>query len=188
MAEYLEKHARRICSEVKCWVSRYEDQEQKYRTMGINVVALNPLHSNDETISRFDASRMAWSVLHAAMVTCCRDILGDELLHLMNYNDGHGPGDAETCRKIAYRIDSMVTDLRLEDVFAQYDWTEASWDLDIQCGESGVEEVGLKLIGVPGPSGPVPAGPARSHQPNTSSSNRKTPVHLEQQSNEQSGR
>lgn len=69
--------------------------------MGMDVSGRNPKNKTGEY---FRASVWSWRPIHEIMATTCRDLLGDELLQSMSYNDGAGPEDQETCTKMADRI------------------------------------------------------------------------------------
>lgn len=64
----------------------------------------------------FRASIWSWFPLWDRLVELCSDFLGDDLLRAMTYNDGAGPGDQETCNKIAERLESWIA-VDSSDVF-----------------------------------------------------------------------
>jgi hypothetical protein len=42
------------------------------------------------------------------MCELCGDLLGEEMLHSMSFNDGAGPEDQETCTQMADRFDRWL--------------------------------------------------------------------------------
>lgn len=73
--------------------------------MGMDVYGKQPSHECGEY---FRASIWSWPVIHQLMATTCRDLLGEELLKAMEYNDGAGPDDQATCESIADRLEQAL--------------------------------------------------------------------------------
>lgn len=53
----------------------------------------------------FRASIWMWAPLLEHMHASCRDLLGEELLESLSYNDGKGPDDQATCTELADRFE-----------------------------------------------------------------------------------
>jgi hypothetical protein len=70
--------------------------------MGMDVCGRNPTSSAGEY---FRANVWSWRPIHALMTELCGDLLGEELLDAMAFNDGAGPADQETCTEMAKRFD-----------------------------------------------------------------------------------
>lgn len=62
----------------------------------------------------FRASIWTWPIIMTVLREHCEDLLGPELLRLLEYNDGAGPDDQETCSQMADRLERLL--LSTDDV------------------------------------------------------------------------
>ncbi|ANS05010.1 hypothetical protein [uncultured Mediterranean phage] len=62
----------------------------------------------DQPGAYFRASVWSWRPIQDLMRQLCSDFLDEELLEHMGYNEGAGPGDQETCDKIAARFSKWM--------------------------------------------------------------------------------
>lgn len=69
--------------------------------MGVSVCGRNP---NSEAGERFIALMIAWFPIYELTRQLCADLLDEETLGGLCLNSGYGPGDGETCRKMAERF------------------------------------------------------------------------------------
>jgi hypothetical protein len=56
----------------------------------------------------FRANVWSWRPIHALVVELCSDLLDEETLRKMAFNDGAGPPDQETCTKMAERFERWM--------------------------------------------------------------------------------
>ena len=70
--------------------------------MGMDVYGRNPKSKEGEY---FRASIWSWHPLHSLTCELCKDLLPEEMLMRMGYNDGAGPEDQETCDAMASRFE-----------------------------------------------------------------------------------
>lgn len=73
--------------------------------MGMDVYGKNP---SEESGHYFRASIWSWGPLYEQIVALCADLLDDNVLTAMEYNDGAGPDDQETCTRMANRFESAL--------------------------------------------------------------------------------
>lgn len=73
--------------------------------MGMDVFGRNP---SDPCGQYFRASIWMWPPIHQQMALCCGDLLSDELLIAMGYNDGAGPEGQGICSLMADRIEKSL--------------------------------------------------------------------------------
>jgi hypothetical protein len=70
--------------------------------MGMDVSGRN---ADSKAGEYFRANIWSWRPIHALIVELCSDLLDEELLTAMCYNDGAGPSDQETCTAMANRFE-----------------------------------------------------------------------------------
>ena len=70
--------------------------------MGMDVCGRNP---RSEAGEYFRANVWSWHPIHALIVELCSDLLDEETLRKLSYNDGAGPTDQETCTQMAKRFE-----------------------------------------------------------------------------------
>jgi hypothetical protein len=73
--------------------------------MGMDVYGKQPSKASGEY---FRANIWSWRPLHQQMAVLCSDLLSEELLRSMFYNDGAGPDDQETCTEMANRFEKAL--------------------------------------------------------------------------------
>ena len=73
--------------------------------MGMDVVGRNP---SAEAGEYFRANLWSWRPIHNLIVQLCSDLLGEEMLIGMGYNDGAGPTDQTTCTTMANRFERWM--------------------------------------------------------------------------------
>ena len=73
--------------------------------MGMDVFGKEPSNQQGQY---FRASIWGWRPLLEAMEHCCGDLLGEELINEMSYNDGAGVGDQKTCSLMATRLETFL--------------------------------------------------------------------------------
>lgn len=73
--------------------------------MGMDVFGRNP---SDEAGRYFRASIWSWPPLHEQICRLCGDLLNDEVLYRIGFNEGAGPKDQATCTLMADRIESAL--------------------------------------------------------------------------------
>lgn len=73
--------------------------------MGMDVFGRTPTSKQGEY---FRASIWDWQPLYLAMGRTAHDLLGDELLNAMAFNEGEGPADQATCTQIADRLEHAL--------------------------------------------------------------------------------
>jgi hypothetical protein len=56
----------------------------------------------------FRASVWSWRPIHALVIRLCPDLLDEETLAKMGYNNGAGPADQRTCTKMANRFERWL--------------------------------------------------------------------------------
>jgi hypothetical protein len=75
------------------------------KQMGMDVIGRNP---SEDCGQYFRASVWMWRPLHQQMVELCDDLLDEELLRAMEFNDGAGPEKQETCTEMAHRFEQAL--------------------------------------------------------------------------------
>jgi hypothetical protein len=73
--------------------------------MGMDVVARNP---SSEAGEYFGASVWSWRPIHNLVVQLCSDLLNEEMLVGIGYNNGAGPADQTTCTAMANRFERWM--------------------------------------------------------------------------------
>src|SRR5262249_6936091 len=73
--------------------------------MGMDVYGRKPTSPAGEY---FWANVWAWHPIHGLLVELCSDLLDEDLLRRLSYNDGVGPKDQKTCTEIANRFDRWL--------------------------------------------------------------------------------
>lgn len=73
--------------------------------MGMDVFGCNP---KNEVGRHFRATVWEWEPIHELIGTLCRDLLGDELLNAIGWNEGQGPTDDGTCSVMAERFSEWL--------------------------------------------------------------------------------
>jgi hypothetical protein len=73
--------------------------------MGMDVFGKNP---SDESGEYFRASIWNWAPLYDQVVALCRDLLDEEVLYRMAFNEGAGPDDQATCTQMAKRFENAL--------------------------------------------------------------------------------
>jgi hypothetical protein len=83
-------------------------------------------HPDSEAGEYFRANLWGWHPIYQMIIELCSDLLDEETLALMETNDGAGPEDAATCKKMAIRFSNWMehningaimesADLRVDD-------------------------------------------------------------------------
>ena len=84
--------------------------------MGMDVHGIEPKNKIGEY---FRANVWSWRPIHAITTLMCEDLLDEETLMSMCYNDGKGVDDGDVCKKMGNRItqwlEHNVNGLELED-------------------------------------------------------------------------
>lgn len=75
--------------------------------MGMDVFGREPSAKCGEY---FRASIWGWGPLHSLMAGHCGDLLGEELMKAMSFNEGAGPDEQELCSAMADRLERVVGD------------------------------------------------------------------------------
>jgi hypothetical protein len=70
--------------------------------MGMDVSGRKPTSPAGEY---FRANVWSWRPIYTLIVELCSDLLDEEMLHSMSYNDGAGPADQATCTEMASRFE-----------------------------------------------------------------------------------
>jgi hypothetical protein len=73
--------------------------------MGMDVCGRHP---TTEAGEYFRATIWSWPPIHQLMEELCSDLLDEEMLRQMCYNDGAGPEDQQTCTEMANRFDRWL--------------------------------------------------------------------------------
>src|SRR5271166_5041023 len=73
--------------------------------MGMDVVGRN---QSAEAGEYFQANVWSWRPIHSLIVQVCSDLLGEEMIVGMGYNNGAGPADQTTCTAMANRFERWV--------------------------------------------------------------------------------
>ena len=73
--------------------------------MGMDVSGRNPDSSAGEY---FRANVWSWRPIHALICDLCSDLLDEETLEGMAYNDGAGPTEQKTCTDMANRFEQWM--------------------------------------------------------------------------------
>jgi hypothetical protein len=73
--------------------------------MGMDVYGKNP---RSEAGEYFRANVWSWRPIHALVIELCSDLLDEETLEDLAYNDGAGPKDPETCVEMARRFEAWM--------------------------------------------------------------------------------
>jgi hypothetical protein len=73
--------------------------------MGMDVIGRNPNSSAGEY---FAANLWSWRPIHDLIVRLCSDLLDDETLVGLGYNDGQGPMEQATCAAMATRFERWM--------------------------------------------------------------------------------
>ena len=73
--------------------------------MGMDVYGKDP---SSECGQYFRANIWSWRPILDQIVATCRDLVDDELLEAMAYNDGAGPDDQVTCDEMADRLEEVL--------------------------------------------------------------------------------
>ena len=93
--------------------------------MGMDVFGMNP---SSEAGKYFRASIWSWPPIHNALFRTCSDLLDDELLKALAFNEGAGPNDQRTCDEIARRLSELLksepSGLYLSPGGEQFGWLE----------------------------------------------------------------
>jgi hypothetical protein len=70
--------------------------------MGMDVYGRNP---DAEEGKYFRSNIWSWRPIHALVEVLCADLLDEEMIRQLGYNDGAGPHDQATCDAIASRFE-----------------------------------------------------------------------------------
>ena len=70
--------------------------------MGMDITVRNPSEPVGEY---FRANVWSWRPIHQLCVELCSDLLDEEMLTALCFNNGAGPSDQETCTQMANRFD-----------------------------------------------------------------------------------
>ncbi|MCA9239157.1 MAG: hypothetical protein KDA37_03105 [Planctomycetales bacterium] len=81
--------------------------------MGMDVFGREP---SAECGEYFRANIWGWGPLHSLMEETCSDLLGEELITAMSYNEGQGPDGQDVCTAMADRLERAVGDQEREFV------------------------------------------------------------------------
>jgi hypothetical protein len=73
--------------------------------MGMDVYGRQP---TSEAGKYFRANVWSWRPIHLLIIELCADLLDEETLRLMAYNDGAGPTDQATCTEMANRFERWL--------------------------------------------------------------------------------
>jgi len=73
--------------------------------MGMDVYGRNPSSEEGEY---FRANIWSWRPIHMLIVELCSDLLNEEMLHSLGFNDGAGPESQEICTEMANRFDHWL--------------------------------------------------------------------------------
>lgn len=73
--------------------------------MGMDVYGREP---KSEAGKYFRANVWSWRPIHSLMAELCSDVLDEDLLRQMAFNDGEGPMDQATCDVIAERFNGWL--------------------------------------------------------------------------------
>ena len=73
--------------------------------MGMDVVGKGPLNEAGEY---FRANVWAWRPIHDLIHELCSDLLGDEILMGMGFNQGAGPDSQDICNEMAFRFEQWM--------------------------------------------------------------------------------
>ena len=73
--------------------------------MGMDVCGRHPTSKAGEY---FRANIWSWPPIHALIVQLCSDLLDEETLEKLAFNDGAGPEDQETCTEMANRFERWL--------------------------------------------------------------------------------
>jgi len=73
--------------------------------MGMDVHGKNPESKAGEY---FRASVWSWHPIHDLICRLCSDLLNEDTLEQLGYNEGAGPDDAETCKEMASRFEHWM--------------------------------------------------------------------------------
>ena len=73
--------------------------------MGMDITGRNP---NNPVGKYFRANLWSWRPIHRLCVELCSDLLNKAMLSGMEFNDGAGPADQETCTQMATRFDRWM--------------------------------------------------------------------------------
>ena len=102
----------------------------------MDVYGKNPTATSGEY---FRASIWTWPAIHEITVRLCHDLLGDELVEAIQYNDGFGPDDGELCREMARRIRKWLKgNPNGHSVFVEHECTLAG-QVEAQLAKAGFQ-------------------------------------------------
>lgn len=73
--------------------------------MGMDVYGKKP---RCEAGKYFRANIWSWPPIHALIEELCSDLLDEETLAKLSFNDGAGPKDQQTCTKMAQRFEMWM--------------------------------------------------------------------------------
>src|SRR5215831_8014799 len=74
-------------------------------TMGMDVCGRHPTSKAGEY---FRANIWSWPPIHALIVQLCSDLLDEETVEKLAFNDGAGPEDQATCTEMANRFERWL--------------------------------------------------------------------------------
>ena len=74
--------------------------------MGMDVFGRNPDSPAGEY---FRASIWSWRPIHGLIIELCSDLLDEETMQGMAFNEGVGPDDARTCTQMADRFNQWLS-------------------------------------------------------------------------------
>ncbi len=86
--------------------------------MGMDVNGIEPATKAGRY---FRASIWMWRPILERMRLLCGDLLSEDLLTAMAYNDGDGPKSQETCDKIAERLEAWLAEDSRDEIFLEDD-------------------------------------------------------------------
>ena len=70
--------------------------------MGMDVTGTN---ADSEAGKYFAANIWTWSPIHDLICRLCSDLIDEDTLRLLAYNEGAGPRDAQVCKEMANRFE-----------------------------------------------------------------------------------
>ena len=74
--------------------------------MGMDVIGRNPDSPRGEY---FRATIWSWRPIHGLIIELCWDLLDEDTMQGIAFNDGAGPEDARTCMLMADRFDQWLS-------------------------------------------------------------------------------
>lgn len=109
--------------------------------MGMDVIGRNAVNATGEY---FRASVWSWRPLHELIRGLCGDLLDEEVMTRMQWNDGAGPDDPSVCKKMAERFKAWLATFDDEEYYLE---SEPTGETPEGAVAEMMQHLGIEIVG-----------------------------------------